>query len=454
MKDTIIALASPPGESAIGLIRLSGPETEQMAVKLIRFNSGLAMKSRMQKTGKIYSSSGILIDEICAVFNKAPGSYTGEDTIEITSHGNPLIQNDILQAFLSSGARMARPGEFTERAFLNGKLDLTGAEAVNDIIKANTRYSRAAALNQLQGKLFKQIDEIHSSVMDLLAELEASIDHSDLDEKFIENDETKGLLRDLIDRTGLLLSTAPAGIMAARGVQASIIGATNTGKSSLMNLLLREDRVIVSDIPGTTRDVVHEKLNIMGVPVNIYDTAGLRDSKDPLERKGMEKTSRILEKSDLRIVVLDCSRPVSDEDSRILRAVSGLKNIFVLNKIDLETVTDLKLIKERFGIDAIRISAATGEGLDILEKAVHEFYFSYGYNPETDVMIANARQEDLLRKTHACLLKGLESFERGLSAEFTASDLQAARSHLEEITGKTSDESLLDRIFSKFCIGK
>ena len=454
MKDTIIALATPSGESALGLIRLSGPDAGAYAKKLLKLNSGKNIENRLVNVGKIFYPENCLIDEVCAVFNKAPFSYTGEDTVEITCHGNPLIINEIINAFLAYGARIARPGEFTERAFLNGKLDLTSAEAVNDIIKARTRYSMAAALNQLQGKLCKEIDKIHSKIIDLLAELEASIDHSDLDEKFIESGEIKSILMDLIQEADRLLQTAPAGKMAGNGVQAVIIGAPNTGKSSLMNLLLREERVIVSEIPGTTRDVIHETLNILGIPVNIYDTAGIHDSGDFLEKKGMEKTVDLLKKSDIRIVVLDSSRPIKKEDKKIVRDVSDLSNIFVLNKTDLEGVTYLKDIKKIFGIDAIPISAATGKGLEILEKAFYDFYFSFGYNPEKDTLIANARQENLLCKTRDCLSRGLQSLENGLSIEFLASDVQAARKNLEEITGKTSDEFLLEKIFSKFCIGK
>jgi tRNA modification GTPase len=349
---------------------------------------------------------------------------------------------------------MAKPGEFTMRAYLNGKLDLTQAEAVNDIIKARTGLSKAAALNQLEGRVFERIDKIHSGVMDLLAEVEASIDHDGSGEYFFNIPELKDSITKLAEEIDEFLRTASAGRMMSSGVSVAIIGAPNTGKSSIMNSLLGEDRVIVAGEAGTTRDVIHESLSIMGIPVHIYDTAGLRNAGDHIEMKGIEKTMEVLGKSDLRIVVFDCSRKIRKEDERIAGEVTGLDNIFILNKIDLDQVTSAEKIESSLGVKAIRVSALTGEGLEKLEKAIFDYYFSFGYNPAKDTLIANVRQEGLLRKVKEFLLKARHALEDGLTEEFAASDIRRARLSLEEITGLTSDESLLDKIFSKFCIGK
>ncbi len=454
MNDTIIAISTPVAQSALGLFRVSGPASDECLQKLVRFNSSKPPENRKMRTGKFYYPENCLVDEVCVVYYKSPGSYTGEDMIELSCHGNPLIFREIFKAFLDSGVRMAKPGEFTMRAFLNGKIDLTGAEAVDDIVKARTRFSKAAALNQLQGGINGIIERIHGGVMDLLAEMEAAIDHGDIEENFTGIPELKKEILKLANEVDVLLKTAPAGKLTSGGIQTAIIGAPNTGKSSLMNSLLREDRVIVSDTPGTTRDVVHESINIMGVHARIFDTAGLRSSSDPLEMKGMEKTREIIDKSDLRIVIFDCSREIGEEDERIMSEVSGLKNIYVLNKTDLQPVTGIELIERHFGIKAIPVSCSTGEGLNFLEKEIFDYYFSFGYDPEKDVLITNARHEDLLGKTRVFLLKALDALETGLTEEFAASDIRRARLSLEEITGRTTDESLLERIFQKFCIGK
>ncbi len=454
MNDTIIAAATPIGESALGLIRLSGREARHYAIKLIQFQRGGHIKNHTVKLGKLYSPDGSLIDEVLAAFYKGPHSYTGEDLIEISCHGSPFIIQEVLQAFQKIGARPARPGEFTQRAYLNGRMDLTQAEAVNDIIRSHTQYSKAAALNQLEGKFNKEIEKIHSGIMDLLAELEAAIDHSDLEEVFLSYEEIDKKINIIIKETESLLKTAPAGKMAHSGIQAAVIGAPNTGKSSMMNCLLRDDRVIVSDIPGTTRDIVQEELNIRGISVRIADTAGIRKSKDILEKKGIERSLKKIEQSDLRIVMLDSSRSINEEDKKIMNSVAHLKNIYILNKIDLKQITKADDIKKIFNVDVIPVSALKNKGLDSVEKAIYDFYFSFGYDPEKDIMITNIRQESLLRETQKYLKKSLMTLKDGLPEEFIASGIRQAKIPVEEITGKTTDEDLLGKIFSQFCVGK
>ena len=352
------------------------------------------------------------------------------------------------------GARIAAPGEFTERAYLNGRMDLTRAEAVNDLIRAHTRYAKGAAVSQLEGKLAAKAAEIHRAVLDLLAELEAAIDHSDLEEEFVSGDKIRASIGSIRKQIHSLISTSASGRMAREGIRAAIVGTPNSGKSSLMNYLLQKDRVIVSDIPGTTRDTVEEELSIRGVSVRLIDTAGVRKTADRLENLGIERSRKAIDEADIRIVVFDASRPLIIEDRELFRSLPDKKNITVLNKIDLSQKTSADQIKKDLGTDVLPISAKTGSGMEELEEALYDFYFSFGYNPETDVLVTNARQEGLLKKADSALTSALKALEDGLSEEFTASGLRQARAAIEEITGKTSDDEVLSRIFSQFCVGK
>lgn len=455
MNDTIIAIATPVGASSIGVIRLSGPDAVRFCGQAIRSNSDGPFADRSIRFGKIVDpSTWETVDDCLVSFFRSPRSYTGEDVIEISCHGNPLILKETIGILTRLGARPARPGEFTERAYLNGRMDLTQAEAVNDLIRAHTPLSRRSALGQLDGKLSSAMKPVHDAVLDLLAQLEAAIDHADLEEEFIPRDEIANRLTGLITAIDALLKTADTGRMTRGGVALAIIGAPNTGKSSLMNLLLKEDRVIVSDIPGTTRDIVEDELNVKGVPVRLMDTAGVRETEDAIEKKGIERTAAAIENADLRIFIFDSSRKVNAEDRSLFSSVKDKKNVYILNKTDLDTITDAGLIAKEFGVKAIPFSAEKGNGISELENAVADFYFSHGYDPVKDALVTNIRQENLLRDARKHLVRALDAAKQPLAEEFIASGVRGARLSIEEIGGKTTDEAVLERIFSQFCIGK
>lgn len=454
--DIIIAVATPIGESAIGVIRLSGPGVFSI---LDLFFGGKIKASIEKKQYRLVSAMvepvrREVIDQVVVSLFVNPRSFTGEDSAEIACHGSPLILKETLNALIREGARLAQPGEFTQRAFLNGKLDLTRAEAVNDLIHAHTRYAKSAALSQLQGKFAQAIETIHVHTLDLLAQLEAAIDHSDLEEVFISPEKVQSAIDGLIEEIIMLLRTAETGKMARNGIRLAIVGAPNSGKSSLMNFMLAEDRVIVSEVAGTTRDVVEDELNVRGIPVRLLDTAGIRESQGKIEQKGIERTLQQIRQADLRLVLFDGSKPLSDEDNGVIQAVEGLPSIFILNKSDLPRLFEMETLEKLTGQAPIVISTLEGKGLKEIEDKIEAFFFSFGVNPEKDILVTNVRQEGLLRSACDELVKAAEALKSGLSEEFVASGVRKCRLHIEEITGRTTDDAILDRIFSQFCIGK
>lgn len=455
-KDSIIALSTPVGESAIGVLRLSGGNVIPLIEPVFHSKNLLSkQKSGTLQLGKmVRPDTGEMIDEVLIAVFRNPHSYTGEDVLEISCHGSPLILKEMLEFLQSLGMRIAEPGEFTQRAYLNGKMDLTRAEAVNDLIRAHTRYSKLAALSQLEGNLASKTSDIHNDILSLLAQLEAAIDHSDLEEIFIQPEVIESSIHLIRNKIAALLNTAKSGQLAREGVRAAIVGAPNAGKSSLMNLLLQADRVIVSDIPGTTRDTVESELSVKGLSVRLIDTAGIRPSSDRLEELGIERSRKAIEEADLRLMVFDASRTVSSEDREIVQLIQNKPNLYILNKTDLPQVTTPALLKEMFGFETLSLSVNSGEGLDTLEEAIHEYYFSFGCDPARDVLVTNARQEGLLRGADSALEIALQTLRDHLSEEFIASGVRKARAAVEEIAGKTGDDAILDRIFSQFCIGK
>ena len=456
MDDTIVAIATPVGESSIGVIRLSGKNTFKIIEEIFQSKK---FKNQKQKTfpmvciGKIIDKNNV-IDEAVVTFFKAPHSYTGEDVVEISCHGNPYLLKNVLDIITSKGARLAKPGEFTQRAYLNGRIDLLKAEAINDLIRAHTRYAHLAAISQMEGKLSEKINELYSKLLDILASVEASIDHSDIEETFLPSKTLFDWLVDLRSKVEKLLSTAKTGKITVSGLKVALVGAPNTGKSSIMNALLREDRVIVSDIPGTTRDVICDELSIRGISVRLFDTAGVRESSDILEKKGIEMTDRVIKEANLIAFVLDGSRKVDKSDMEIFEKIKERDFFIVLNKIDLPVQTTPEDVLKIFGKNPLCISAIKCENISRIEDEIEKYYFSTGYSPETDILITNARQENLLREVIESISKAIESLKRGLSEEFIASDLRKAKVAFEEMTGKVADDAILDRIFSRFCIGK
>ena len=452
MNRPIAAVATPIGVSAIGAIRISGAGAIELIDRFFRGKSRLADTSANSvRFGQIFDGEEC-IDQVVATVFRAPHSYTGEDTVELSCHGNPFIIKRLYDLLIQKGASAAQPGEFTQRAFLNGKLDINQAEAVNDLIRAHTVYSQASALSHLSGKFSGRIEPIHNRLLDAIALIETAIDHSDLELDFASRADLLERLQTIVSDIEGLLATADAGRIVRQGLKLAIVGAPNTGKSSLMNALLKADRVIVSDIPGTTRDLIEEELSIRGIPIRIQDTAGIRDTCDSLEKLGMARSQSAIAESDLRIFLFDASRRMDAGDRAIAEQIGNKPTVWVLNKSD---IADEQAAGEvRAMVKCLDVSSKTGVGLEALEAAIADFYFSLGHSPLNEALVVNSRQEECLKRASESTKQALEALKQNRSEEFVAGDLRNARRALEELIGRTTDDAVLDRIFSQFCIGK
>jgi tRNA modification GTPase len=445
VSDTIAAISTPPGEGAIALVRISGPNAVDVADTIFHGNETPSQfEPRVQHFGEIFGSGGRLIDQVILSVHRAPASYTGEDLVEINCHGGTLVSAKVLEACLRAGARAARPGEFTERAFLNGKMDLTQAEAVIDLIRAKTDLALRSATEQLEGRLGQQISKIRDELVELLAHLNASIDFP---EEGIAPDEGKTLrarLDFIREEIKALLATADQGRILREGVRVVIYGATNAGKSSLLNRLLGYDRVIVSDIHGTTRDTIEETVNLDGVPIRLLDTAGLRTSASELEREGIARTEKSLQLADLRLHIADRSaqKPLHFEERN-----RDPNEIVVLNKKDLPENSDWK------NFAALRISCLTGEGLPELQREILARITKHNLRAESTLAI-NTRHRDCLRRALESCDHAVEIQDQGLSPEYEAIYLDEALRAVGEVIGVVDVEQILDSVFSQFCIGK
>ena len=442
--ETIAAISTPPGEGAIALVRISGPAAVSIAEKIFRGKKRPSrFASHIQYFGDIVTESGGLIDEVMMSIHRAPASYTGEDIVEISCHGGTLVTAKVLEACLHADARGARPGEFTERAFLNGKMDLTQAEAVIDLIRARTDLALRSATEQLEGKLGEQIKGIRDSLVDLLAHVEASIDFS---EEGIAPDEGNSLrvrLDSVREQIAALLATADHGRILRDGVRVVIYGATNAGKSSLLNRLLGYERVIVSDAPGTTRDTIEETINLCGVPVRLLDTAGLRTSTSDIEREGIARTERSLQKADLRLHIIDrnAAPPAHFEQN------ANGNELLVLNKSDLPEHPEWK------NTNALRVSCLTGDGLGALENEILSRISKQNLRPESALAI-NMRHRDCLRRALEACDRARKTLDETFSPEYLSVDLNEALEAVGEVIGAVGVEQILDSVFGQFCIGK
>ncbi len=451
--DTIAAISTPPGEGAIALVRISGANAIQLADKIF---CGKEQPSRftshVQHLGEIVSIENQLIDQAVVSIHRAPASYTGEDLVEISCHGGTLVSAKVLEACLHAGARAARAGEFTERAFLNGKMDLTQAEAVIDLIRARTDLALRSATEQLEGRLGDQIRKIRDELIGLLAHINASIDFPEEGIDPAEGETLCARLDAIREEIATLLATADQGRVLREGVRVVIYGATNAGKSSLLNRLLGYDRVIVSDTHGTTRDTIEESVNLEGVPIRLHDTAGLRASESELEREGIARTEKSLQFADLRLHIADRNAPKPEHfNSQKLSEFNGRSDntneFVVLNKSDLPEHGDWK------DVPALRLSCVTGEGLPELQKEILTRIRQQNLRPESAIAI-NTRHRDCLRRALECCDRARTAFGDGLSGEYVAVDLDQALRAVGEVIGVVDVEQILDSVFSQFCIGK
>ena len=386
---------------------------------------------------------------------RAPRSYTREDTVEVYCHGGALVLHRILDLFLREGACLAEPGEFTKRAFLNGRIDLTQAEAVMDLIQAKTEAGHRAAMAQLGGVLHRRILDLRIDAIRLLAEIEAGIDFTEEGIEFIAMDQIRGILDGLIHRIEALLETAASGKALREGIATAIVGRPNVGKSSLLNALLMQNRAIVTPFPGTTRDTVEEYLNIDGIPFRIMDTAGLREPEDEVERQGVMRSHQAIEQADLVLLVVDATRPLGADEEQMIRRLEQKPHLLILNKMDqLRSQPGLPSGSPPGREGAIYTSALTGEGLESLRKAVAEMIRGGVVTCGEREAMVNSRQKALLLQAKQSVLQAMKSSEAGTPAELIAIDLRRGIDQLGEMTGETTTEDLLDRIFSEFCIGK
>ncbi len=447
--ETIAAVATPFGEGAIAMLRLSGPKTLEIAGRVCRVSDrGLAtLRSWRLHRARLLSPDGSVLDDVLVSVHRAPASYTGEDVVEITCHGGILVTRRALDALLAAGARAAEPGEFTQRAFLNGKMDLTQAEAVMDLISAHTDLALRAASEQLAGRLGQRVNGLREDLLSLVAHIEAYIDFPDED---IDPDTGMALLArcdEILAALDALLATAGQGRILREGVRTVIYGEPNVGKSSLLNALVGHERAIVSEIPGTTRDTVEEFINLRGLPLRLIDTAGLRDTADPVENAGIARTKDTLARADLALRLADASQPPAVDVPNPGTATE----ILILNKIDLGVAPGWAAEAHRA---AIRVSCRTGEGLDDLAAAVYERVTGgqLAWNPSTAAI--NARHQRCLARARESLAAARAALAAGTSPEFVALDLRAALDAVGEVVGGVDTEEILGKIFSTFCIGK
>ena len=445
VSDSIAAISTPPGEGAVALVRVSGANAIEVADKIFHGKERPSQfEPHMQHFGEIFEQGAGLIDQVVLSVHRAPVSYTGEDLVEISCHGGTLVSAKVLEACLRAGARAARPGEFTERAFLNGKMDLTQAEAVIDLIRAKTDLALRSATEQLEGRLGEQIRKIRDELVELLAHINASIDFSEEGIAPDEGETLRARLDSIREEIATLLATADQGRILREGVRVVIYGATNAGKSSLLNRLLGYDRVIVSDSHGTTRDTIEETVNLDGVPIRLLDTAGLRTSTNKLEREGIARTEKSLQLADLRVHIADRS---TSKPSHFQERIRNANEIVVLNKSDLPENSEWK------DFHALRISCLTGEGLPELQKEILARITKQNLKPESTLAI-NTRHRDCLRRALESCDQAASTQAEGLSPEYAAIHLNEALCAVGEIIGVADVEEILDSVFSQFCIGK
>lgn len=457
LDDIIAAISTPLGSGGIGIVRMSGTGCIALADTLFQGKKKLTQKATHTLSyGKIIDGkNGEVIDEVLVSVMKAPHTYTKEDIVEINCHGGFLVTQRVLQAVLVAGARLAEPGEFTKRGFLNGRIDLTQAEAIIDLIQSKTELSRQAAVNQLEGRLKIQVREMRNDVIDMIASIEAVIDYPEHDVEEETYDTMEKATKQLLQRMEKLLAGADRGKILREGLQTVIVGKPNVGKSSLLNWFLEEDRAIVTDIPGTTRDTVEEYINIDGIPIKIVDTAGIRETGDVVEKMGVEKSKTYAEQADLILMMLDASRPLEQEDKEILSFIQGKHNIVLLNKADLEQkLSHAELEQYVSKKQILSVSVKHNTGFDALIDAIKTMFFSGQTATADDALLGNTRHKTALFQAKEAMGRCLVTIQTRMPEDFISMDLQDASHALGEITGDVTDEEIIDRIFTKFCLGK
>ncbi|WP_418471613.1 tRNA uridine-5-carboxymethylaminomethyl(34) synthesis GTPase MnmE [Eubacterium sp.] len=455
--DTIAAIATAMSNSGIGIVRISGDEALEVADRIFRPKKGSRKVSDME-THTIHYGYVVdgeeVVDEVMLLIMKAPRSYTCEDTIEIDCHGGVLVMKKILETVLKYGARPAEPGEFTKRAFLNGRIDLSQAESVIDVINAQNELALKSSVSQLQGAVLEKIKDIRAVVLHEIAFIESALD----DPEHVSLDgypkQLHGIMSDAHAKVKKLLDSSDNGKMLKEGINTAIVGKPNAGKSSLLNILVGEERAIVTEIAGTTRDILQEQIQIGGIGLNVIDTAGIRDTEDIVEKIGVNKSREYIEKADLIIYVVDSSTELDENDQEIIEAIQDKKAIVLLNKSDLDAKTDATVLEKRLNKPILSISAKNNTGIHELEKLIEEMFFSGKLSFNDEVYITNIRQKNALAEAESSLKMVLQSIDDGMPEDFFTIDMMNAYEVLGTIIGESVGEDLVNEIFSKFCMGK
>lgn len=450
---TIVAISTAPGIGGIGIIRMSGDNCFDILNKFFKPKNKTVVKGYTIKYGNIIDSKENVIDEVLVSYFKSPKSYTTEDMCEINSHGGIVIINKILNICLENGAVLAEPGEFTKRAFLNGRIDLTQAESVIDIINSKTDKEAKVSVEQLEGNLSKKIKVIREKVIDIMSDIEANIDYPEYDMEETTNAQILKVLEEVRTDIDLLEKTFYNGKILREGIKTAIIGTPNVGKSSLLNLILNEERAIVTEVAGTTRDTIEEYISIEGVPLKIIDTAGIRDANDEVEKIGVKKAIEIAGSSDIVIAIFDISKELTSEDREILDIVKTKNTIIVLNKIDLNKKINLKEI-EKANKPIVEISTKTGDGIEDLYKEITNQYKLNEIANDGEIIVSNIRHKSLIINARRSLEKAKETINAGMPVDIISTCLKEILEELGKITGETVTEDVIKEIFSKFCLGK
>lgn len=457
MEDTIAAVATAYGEGGIGIIRISGEKALDILSDIFEFGGETnEIKSRRMTYGRIIDKeNNCIIDEVLAVYMKGPKTYTAEDVVEINCHGSVVSLRKTLELVLRKGARMAEPGEFTKRAFLNGRLDLSQAEAVIDVVKAKTDRSFDVAISQLEGGLSLKISEIRQKLLDLLVDITVNIDYPDEDIEEITYDNIEQNILLIANMIEKLLSTASTGRMIREGIRIAIVGKPNVGKSSLMNGLLKESRAIVTEVPGTTRDTIEEALSIRNIPVYLVDTAGIRDTSDKVEKIGIEKSKEAFNNADFVIFIIDGSRALSIEDKQIADHLEGKKSLVLINKCDLARAVKISDVRNLApDADIIETSLADGSGVEKIEEFIENMVYGGEISQSQSMMVNNVRHIDLLAGSRDSLNDALDMTLARQALEFIEVDVRSAYESLGEITGETVSDDIINEVFARFCLGK
>lgn len=468
--DTIAAISSAAADSGIGIVRISGPDSFSVIDRIYRSKSGEKKLSK-EKSHTIHygyiEDDGAVIDEVLVMIMRGPGTFTAEDTVEIDCHGGVCAMKRILETAVKKGARLAQPGEFTKRAFLNGRIDLSQAEAVMDVIQAKNEYALKNSVSQLKGSVREEISGLRGRILYHIAYIEAALDdpeHISLDGY---GEQTADEISQMRRRILRLISTADNGRILKEGIRTVIVGRPNAGKSSVLNALLGEDRAIVTEIAGTTRDTLEETINLNGVTLIITDTAGIRETEDLVEKIGIGKAREKLEDADLVLYVVDSSEQLDENDTAIVRMLRTKKGIILLNKSDRKTVTTREMVEKlirngnevtgennRDSYPVLNISALEGTGIDLLEDKLREMFYQGTITSDNEICITNMRHKELLMSAKESLDRVLESIEFGMPEDFLTIDLMGACKALGDITGETASEDVVNEIFGKFCLGK